>query len=419
MVLLLVFFTHSLEAKRHTFSQLHKMPKSYEKDYYIWRFLQQKSTTKSQAKKIVKELKHVNSKLAKAHWKKTYRSIKLPKEPRIKVTKKQDNAWRQRSKANKHFKMGLALLKQRKPFQAVNYLNIAQKAYVKPYDIDKSNFWLYLATNNKAYIRRLLKSKQVNIYSLIAADTVKAKYPKTITSTPWRKKTKNFNIKDPIAWAKIKEKMKTSNDLTSLANKYKSKECVGIYCYIKSKEAHYTKTYFPMPYRNVLKYKSKKRQALIYAIARQESKFVPASVSRSFALGMMQFMPFLIKDMAKKKKEKIDLDAIFNPYKALEYADTHLDYLTKYLKHPLFVAYAYNGGIGFTKKHILNRHHFRKGAYEPYMSMETMRNEEAKEYGKKVFANYIIYMNKLGVPTRIFPLLKILATPSKTDRFRK
>jgi soluble lytic murein transglycosylase len=51
--------------------------------------------------------------------------------------------------------------------------------------------------------------------------------------------------------------------------------------------------------------------------------------------------------------------------------------------------------------------------------MEKMKNIEAKEYGKKVLANYVIYLNKLGVTTRIFPLLRTLATPSLTDRFRK
>ena len=60
---------------------------------------------------------------------------------------------------------------------------------------------------------------------------------------------------------------------------------------------------------------SKERQALIYAIARQESRFVPASVSRSFALGMMQFMPFLIRHVAKEKGQRIDYDDIFKPEK--------------------------------------------------------------------------------------------------------
>jgi len=173
-----------------------------------------------------------------------------------------------------------------------------------------------------------------------------------------------------------------------------------------------------MPYRDTLKKMSPQRQALIYAIARQESRFVPASVSRSFALGMMQFMPFLIEHIAKEKGQKIKLEDMFNPHVAIEYADYHLDYLNKYLYHPLFVAYAYNAGIGFTKRHIKNNRNFRSGPYEPYMSMEMMDNHEAREYGKKVLSNYVIYLNKLGVNTRIFPLLKTLATPSKTDRFR-
>jgi len=96
----------------------------------------------------------------------------------------------------------------------------------------------------------------------------------------------------------------------------------------------------------------------------------------------------------KEKGEKIDFDEIFNPYKAIEYADFHLDYLTKYLHHPLFIAYAYNGGIGFTRKHIKDGRNFRTGPYEPYMSMEMMENDEAREYGKKVLANYVIYLNK-------------------------
>jgi soluble lytic murein transglycosylase len=163
---------------------------------------------------------------------------------------------------------------------------------------------------------------------------------------------------------------------------------------------------------------SKKRQALIYATARQESRFVPASVSPSFALGKMQFMPFLIDHVAKQKGENIDYDDIFNPRKAIEYADYHLDYLNKWLYHPLFVAYAYNGGIGFTKRLIKNRKYFRKGSFEPYLSMEKITNVEAREYGKKVLTNYVIYLNKLGKPTRLLPFIKQLTTPSKTDRFR-
>jgi len=115
----------------------------------------------------------------------------------------------------------------------------------------------------------------------------------------------------------------------------------------------------------------------------------------------------------------MDLDMMFSPYKAIEYADFHLDYLNKYLYHPLFVAYAYNGGIGFTKRLIKKSNYFRTGAFEPYLSMEKMTNVEAREYGKRVLTNYVVYLNKLGKSTRLLPFIKTLTNPAETDRFRK
>ena len=412
----LFFVFSTLEAKTFTYWKVHQMPKSVEKDYYIWRLLSQKSTTKQEARNIIYEATRLNKKLKTAYKAKTGQTAKLPK---IKATGPVDNSWRARSKAHKHFKHGLALLKQGKPKQASGYFDVARRSYKKRYDVDKSLFWLYMSTKDKVYLKVLRKSHHINIYTLMAADTMQARYPKTITESIWKSKTSGFDIQNPIDWAKVKHKMKAGCDLDDLADEHKSQECIGVYTYLKAKASNFTESYFPMPYRDAMKDMPKKRQALIYAIARQESRFVPASVSRSFALGMMQFMPFLIKYIAKQKGETIDLDKIFDPYKAIEYANYHLDYLTKYLHHPLFIAYAYNGGIGFTRRHIKNSKHFRKGPYEPYMSMESMKNIEAREYGKKVLANYVIYMNKLGIKTRIFPLLKTLASPEKTDTFRK
>jgi soluble lytic murein transglycosylase len=408
--------TSALHAKTFTYEQIHKMPKSVEKDYYIWRFLSQTSTTAAEAKKIIYEASRLNTKLRKAYKYRTGSTVELPK---ITATGETNKNWRRRSNAHKSFKHGLALMQQRKPKQAVDYFEEARKNYLQRYDIDKSLFWLYLSTKKDQYLEQLRESCDINIYTLMAADTINGRYPKTITESLWKSSNWGFDIEDPIDWAKVKQKMNSGVDLDELAEDHKSQETIGIYTYLKAKACNYTESYFPMPYRKAMKHMTPERQALIYAIARQESRFVPASVSRSFALGMMQFMPFLIEHVSKEKGEQIDYDDIFNPYKAIEYADFHLDYLTKYLFHPLFIAYAYNGGIGFTRRHITNKHNFRRGPYEPYMSMEKMENEEAKEYGKKVLANYVIYLNKLGVTTRIFPLLKVLASPSETDTFRK
>jgi len=416
IALFFIFLSSILQAKIFDYWDVHNMPKSIEKDYYIWRFLSQKNTTKLEAKKIIYQVSRLNKKLRTAYKDKTGLNVKLPK---IKVTGPVDNSWRKRSKANKSFKHGLALLQQKKPKQAIHYFEESRSNYKKQYDIDKSIFWLHMSTKDDTYMKLLRESSHVNIYTLMAADTINGRYPKTITENIWREKTEGFNITSPIAWAKVKHKMKSEVNLDDLADEHKSQEAIGVYTYIKAKASRYKDSYFPMPYRDAMQKMTPERQALIYAIARQESRFVPASVSRSFALGMMQFMPFLIEHVAKEKGHAIDLDDMFDPYRAIEYADFHLDYLTKYLYHPLFIAYAYNAGIGFTRRHIKNRRHFRKGPYEPYMSMETMKNHEAREYGKKVIANYVIYLNKLGVITRIFPLLRVLATPSETDKFRR
>ena len=418
LALAFLFLFSTLEAKTFTFSQIHKMPKSVEKDYYIWRFLSQASTTSSQATAIIKEANYINKKLRKSYRKKTGKvapKVSTPKETLP------EHIWKGRSRGNKNFKKGLAMLRKKKPKLAASYFDVARRSYIKRHQIDKALFWLYLSTKNDIYLEHLGQSYSPNMYTLLAADIKKISYPKTITERFKKSKTKGFDIQNPIEWAKIKEKMFKSNNrqLESLANDYASQECVGIYTYLKAKACEYTKQYFPMPYRDIMKQFPVKRQALIYAIARQESRFVPASVSRSFALGMMQFMPFLVKHIAKEKGYKMDLDEMFNPYRSIEFADYHLDYLTKHLHHPLFIAYAYNAGIGFTRKHLRKAKNFRNGTYEPYMSMESMKNHEAKEYGKKVLANYVVYLNKLGVPTRMTSLVKILADPSKTDKYRK
>ncbi len=420
ILLLFALSSTILNAKSFTYSEVHKMPQSVEKDYYIWRFISQRTTTAMQAKTIIQDADHLNKKLRVAYKKKTGFSPHLnPKPPLFKAANKTD--WKLKAEANKNFKTGIRLVEQNQLQKAADYFYTAHNKYVQRWEKDKALFWLYLLTEDKDYLKKLKESYHINIYTLLAADLSNSKYPKTIiTPSIRRKKVYSIDAWNPIDWAKMKAKMNIPDaDLEDLADDCESQATIGMHTYLKARACNYTKSYFPMPYRRTMKKFSKKRQALIYAIARQESRFVPASVSRSFALGMMQFMPFLVKHVAKKKGQRIDLDDMFNPHKAIEYADFHLDYLKKYLFHPLFIAYAYNGGIGFTKRLIRKTGYFRKGAFEPYLSMEKMTNIEAREYGKRVLTNYVVYLNKLGKPTRLLPYLKILTNPAKTDRFRK
>ena len=422
IILLTVLLSSAiLNAKTFTYSQVHKMPTSVEKDYYIWRLLTQKITTAGEAKSIIQDASHLNKKLRDSYKAKTGLTAKLTSKPSLKKSdSRNDIDWNKKAKANKYFKAGIQMVKLKQLKQASTLMYSAHNNYEQRWEKDKCLFWLYLITEDKDYLRDLKKSYHINMYTLLAADITKSKYPRTIVTPRISKKSiLGLDEKNPIHWAKIKSKIfKRGVDLDDLADDCKSKETIGMYCFIKAKACNFKKSYFPMPYRSIMKKYNKERQALIYAIARQESRFIPSSVSRSFALGMMQFMPFLVKHVAKQKKQHIDLDDMFKPKKAIEFADYHLDYLNKYLYHPLFVAYAYNAGIGFTRKLVRNKKYFRKGSFEPYLSMEKMKNVEAREYGKRVLTNYVVYLNKLGKATRLLPFIEILTDPSKTDKFR-
>ncbi len=511
-ILFLLVFSYSAEAKTFTYDQVHQMPTSIEKDYYIWRYLSQSTTTADQARSIIHETHHLNDKLIGSYKRKTGTAPRISHKPmpysqqlkpqtdgssqswRIGSAKLQSiirsntpfGEWSQEepfvqcyvfnncgaakrkslnqqiskqqyqrmttSKAfnksaklimseklnnltnalyyppdpnnaltsNTHFDIGMYALMHNNNQSAAIYFDQARQKAEKQNEADRAAFWLYQATGNKGYLNHLLKSYDVNMYTLIARDIMNIRYPKTITPTLPKRDLPHYNSQNPIHWANIKLKLfKPGANLNSLAGQYESEEAIGVYSYIKTEESKKRSIYYPMPYRDIMSQLPKERQALIYAIARQESRFVPASVSRSFALGMMQIMPFLVEHIAKQRGENIDLDEMFDPHKAIIYANHHLNYLTEYLYNPLFIAYAYNGGIGFTKRLIQRDDYFRKGAYEPYLSMEKMTNEEAREYGKKVLTNYVIYLNKLGVSARISPFLQSLIDPSRTDNFRR
>ena len=525
-LLLFFFFQTYLYAQSPSFHEIEVMPSSYAKDYYTWRFLQEKNTTKKEAIKAYKWTKHKSSKLRKAVRKKIgyipnitrkkkkrdpnnyiiyphtaakkslkslkrlYKKIKkqkkysevlhimsndkpfetlvlFPAQTQAYVFNKVGTNYRKKHFNKAFSKENLQKLIQTKQFNqsifkivtthklqnlkkslllitdnnltfqsnfllamnaiefnkkkiALNFLKIAETKTTFQSHYDQVNFWNYLISQDKKYLEKLKNSTQVNIYTLRARDILKLPYPEVITPNLGYTKIKNIDIHNPIDWEKIKIEMKKNpKNLHKLAEQYKSHETEGIYSYIQEKAFDYKVPYYPMPYREAMWGFSKERRAILYALARQESRFVPASVSPSYALGMLQIMPFLIKHLAKERKEKLDLNEMFDPYVAISYANQHLNYLNKWLYHPLFIAYAYNGGIGFTKRTIRSKHLFKKGTYEPYLSMELIDSIEARNYGKKVLANYVIYANSLGVQTKISPLLYSLEHPSQTDRFRK
>ena len=298
------------------------------------------------------------------------------------------------------FHLAINALKLGEEKFALNYLNEAyKKAY---YQMQKDNitFWQYLITNEKKYLEKLSSSWDVNLYTLYANE-LSNKEPKNIVyDIKQNGKKSSYDINDPFQWLKVlndtkkmdEEKMKKYEEL------FDSYDTLEHLAFVKERFHRYKKSYFITPFKDTISQYDTKRQALIYALARQESRFIPSSISFAYAMGTMQIMPFLSRSISKKMDEDYDIFKQLDSATNIKYADYHLDYLEKNLQHPLLIAYAYNGGIGFTrrsmKKGLFSKD--KKNKYEPFLSMELLQFDETKKYGKKVLANYLIYYNHLN-----------------------
>jgi soluble lytic murein transglycosylase-like protein len=132
--------------------------------------------------------------------------------------------------------------------------------------------------------------------------------------------------------------------------------------------------------------------ALVYAVARQESRFDANALSPSGAAGLMQIMPDTATAVAPREQ-----GSLFDPSTNL---DVGQRYIRALMRDPsiggnlLLLAIAYNGGSG-------NPSRLRKLAVQddPLLAVESIPADGAREYIKHVIANYWIYRARLGGDT--------------------
>jgi soluble lytic murein transglycosylase len=136
-------------------------------------------------------------------------------------------------------------------------------------------------------------------------------------------------------------------------------------------------------------------EELLYAIARQESRFAPDIISSAGAMGLMQLMPGTARWVAKQlarsdynsaRIAQVDLNTQFGAY-YFKYWHERLD------RMPALAAAAYNAGPS------------RAQAWRPSLAplegaiwVETIPYNETRDYVKKVLANAVLYANALNRP---------------------
>lgn len=311
------------------------------------------------------------------------------------------------------FYLGLNAMKYQKNEQALTYFVYSKEKAKHAFNRNRATFWAYLASKDKQYLQTLNGSKMVDVYVLASLEMTGAE-PKfnLVYDIPTQQKKANWNFKNPFEWERIRNSFKSlkGKDANSrrqqLLAKVDSDETKAHYVWLThSKDTEY----FLMPYKEVFSRFTQDKQALLYALARQESLFIPTAISTSYALGMMQLMPFNVKAIAKELKEedKVGYFDMFDPAVNVPYAEYFTRPLVREFHHPLFVAYAYNGGPGFTRR-LLGKHHLfkKQNPLDPWYSMEMIPYEESRVYGKKVLANYVIYQRQLGKKIKILDLLQ-------------
>ncbi|MFP4004394.1 MAG: lytic transglycosylase domain-containing protein [Alphaproteobacteria bacterium] len=148
-------------------------------------------------------------------------------------------------------------------------------------------------------------------------------------------------------------------------------------------------------------------RALIYAIARQESKFYPRALSRAGAHGLMQVRPITAIDVTGDRRYSSSFrDALFEPEINLSLGQRYVKKLlnTGEPRGNMFMlATAYNGGPGNLRRWMSQV----KYNDDPLLFIESIPSPETRDYIEQVLTNLWIYRARLGQPA---PTLKAVAS---------
>lgn len=142
--------------------------------------------------------------------------------------------------------------------------------------------------------------------------------------------------------------------------------------------------------------------ALVYAIARQESAFIPHAVSSAGAKGLMQMIAATAKSTAKHAgldfdPEKLISDAAFNA----KLGAAHLgELLTQEKGSPILVFAAYNAGGGRVQQWIAAYGDPRAPGVDPIDWVERIPFAETRNYVQRVMENLTMYQASFGEAQR-------------------
>jgi len=143
-------------------------------------------------------------------------------------------------------------------------------------------------------------------------------------------------------------------------------------------------------------------RALVFAVVRQESQFLPDAQSSAGAVGLMQLMPGTAQAMAQrtgiKLTARVNGGTLNDPTVNLALGQEYLGELRGHEQikgNLILMAAAYNSGPGATL-HWRARPEYRD---DPLLFVESLPSRETRVFVQRVLTNYWVYRMRLGQAT--------------------
>lgn len=141
-------------------------------------------------------------------------------------------------------------------------------------------------------------------------------------------------------------------------------------------------------------------RAVIFAIMRQESRFVPVAVSTSNARGLMQLLPSTAQHVDASRPFRAAPDLLHDPGVNMRLGQAYVEELAPKMSPPGDLAKvfaAYNGGPGWLSRWLAT---YPEAQRDPLLMLEALPREEPRTYAERVLAYMTLCRKASGQPTR-------------------
>lgn len=158
---------------------------------------------------------------------------------------------------------------------------------------------------------------------------------------------------------------------------------------------------FPLAYQNQIVNASQQQgihPGWAYAVARQESAFMPNIRSHAGAMGLMQVMPATARETARRYNIPLSSNnQVLNPDTNIQLGTAYLNQMMdRFGGNRILATAAYNAGPNRVQRWLEN------AEYLPYdIWIETIPFDETRQYVQNVLTYSVIYADKLNLPTRL------------------